>query len=123
MDDIQLTQEKTNVWYLVTWCNNHMTSNKNSFIKLGESVKRSIRFADNSMVTLEGIRNILMKKNDKYIPRGIENTLFICEGSFKHFNLLPFYFFTTYLRDMLSSSKGEKCESMCMHVQLSTTVR
>ncbi|XP_050875195.1 uncharacterized protein LOC127078813 [Lathyrus oleraceus] len=59
-----LALEKENVWYLDTGCRNHMTSNKNWFIKFDESIRRSICFADNNMVTSKGICNIRMKKKD-----------------------------------------------------------
>lgn len=59
-----LALEKENVWYLDTGCRNRMTSNKNWFIKFDESIRRSIYFADNNMVTSKGICNIGMKKKD-----------------------------------------------------------
>lgn len=46
-----LIQDKTNTWYLNTWCINHMTDNKSWFIKLAESIQKFIKFADNNMVT------------------------------------------------------------------------
>lgn len=59
-----LAQEKANVWYLDTSCNNQMTCNKNMFIKLDESVRRSIKFDDNSIVTSKGIGDILVNKKN-----------------------------------------------------------
>lgn len=59
----RLTKEKSNAWYLDTSYNNHMTGNKNWFINIDELVSRSIRFTDKSIVTSEGIRNIIVKKN------------------------------------------------------------
>lgn len=56
--------DKVNIWYLDTCCGNHMADNKNWFVKLDEFVKRSICFADNNMVTSEGMCNILVKKKD-----------------------------------------------------------
>lgn len=51
MIDTQLAQDKTNVYYIHIRCNNHMVENKNWFIKLDESTRRSIGFVDNIMVT------------------------------------------------------------------------
>lgn len=61
-----LASEKTNVWYLDTDCNNHMIGNKNWFVKSDESIKISICFAHNNMVTSEGMGNIRMKKKDEH---------------------------------------------------------
>lgn len=41
-----------------------MTCNKNCFVKLDESVRRSIHFANNNMVTSEGMGNIGVRKRD-----------------------------------------------------------
>lgn len=60
-----MAQEKTNVRYLYTWCNNHMDINKNRFMKIDESVRRSIRGVNNRMVTLEGMGKLLLKKKDE----------------------------------------------------------
>lgn len=38
----QSNNEQTNLWYLNSGCSNHMTENKNRFIKLNESVKKVI---------------------------------------------------------------------------------
>lgn len=62
--DIHLTWDKENMMFLDTYCNNHMIGNKNWFIELDESVIRFIRFANNSMVALKGMGNILVKRED-----------------------------------------------------------
>lgn len=41
-----------------------MTDNKNWFVKVDESVRRSICFVDNNMVTLKGMGNIRVKRKD-----------------------------------------------------------
>lgn len=51
MDATYLAQAEGNVWYLDTSCRNHMIGNKNWFIELDESVRVSIKFDDNSIVT------------------------------------------------------------------------
>jgi hypothetical protein len=40
----------SNFWYLDTRCSNHMWGNKRWFLKLYDSVKRRIKFADNSEI-------------------------------------------------------------------------
>lgn len=59
-----LVQEKEKLSYLDIGCSNHMTGNKNGFIKLEESMRRSIIFIDNSIVTSEGTVNIFVKKKN-----------------------------------------------------------
>lgn len=61
-----LASGKSNVWYLDTSCNNDMTSNKNCFFNVDKLVRRSIRFGDNNMVTLEGMCNIRVEKKDDH---------------------------------------------------------
>ncbi|PNX90798.1 F-box protein, partial [Trifolium pratense] len=56
--------DKSNLWYLDTGCSNHMTGNKKWFLKLDNSVKRSIKFADNSQVTSAGMGTVLVKRKD-----------------------------------------------------------
>jgi len=41
-----------NEWYLDTWCSNHMTGRKDWLIDLDESVKKNVRFTDNSIVKI-----------------------------------------------------------------------
>ncbi|KAK2365584.1 putative mitochondrial protein [Trifolium repens] len=56
--------DKSNLWYLDTGCSNHMTGNKKWFLKLDYSVKRNIKFADNSQVTSAGVGTVLVKRKD-----------------------------------------------------------
>lgn len=50
MANTDLGQDEINVWYLVTSCNNHITLNKEWFIRHDKPISRSIRFADNRKV-------------------------------------------------------------------------
>ncbi|XP_027187075.1 uncharacterized protein [Cicer arietinum] len=52
------------LWYLDTWCSNHMTRHKEWFVSINDKVKREIRFADNSYVTAEGIGEVLIQRRD-----------------------------------------------------------
>lgn len=52
MTNTQSNNEQTSIWYLDLGCGNHMTWKKTWFTKLDESVKRVIRFADGTYVTL-----------------------------------------------------------------------
>ncbi|GAU44417.1 hypothetical protein TSUD_100640 [Trifolium subterraneum] len=56
--------DKSNLWYLDTGCSNHMTGNKKWFLKLDHSVRRSIKFADNSQVIYAGMGTVLVKRKD-----------------------------------------------------------
>lgn len=62
--NIHLIQDKTNVWYFGTCCSNHMTYNKDWFIKLDKSIRMTIIIVDNGTDTYEGMWNILVKRND-----------------------------------------------------------
>lgn len=44
MTNTQSNTEQTNMWYLDSGCNSHMTGNKNWFTKLDESVEKVIKF-------------------------------------------------------------------------------
>ncbi|XP_012567646.1 uncharacterized protein [Cicer arietinum] len=52
------------LWYLDTSCSNHITWHKEWFVSIGERVKREIRFANNSSVTVEGVGKMLIKRRD-----------------------------------------------------------
>jgi hypothetical protein len=56
--------DKSNLWYLDTGCSNHMTGNKKWFQKLDNSVRRNIKFADNSQITSAGMGTVLVKRKD-----------------------------------------------------------
>ncbi|GAU37126.1 hypothetical protein TSUD_278780 [Trifolium subterraneum] len=56
--------DKSNLWYLDTGCSNHMTGNKKWFMMLDYSVRRSIKFADNSQVISARMGTVLVKRND-----------------------------------------------------------
>lgn len=51
MVNTQSNTEKTNMRYLDSGCNNHMTGNKNWFIKLDELVEKVIKFANGTYLT------------------------------------------------------------------------
>jgi hypothetical protein len=51
-------------WYLDTGCSNHMSGKRTWFNELDESVNRSIRFADDSVVKAEGIGKIRIQSKD-----------------------------------------------------------
>lgn len=51
MVNTQSNDEQVNIWYLNSGCCNHMTVNKNRFIKLDESVKKVIKFVNGIHVT------------------------------------------------------------------------
>ncbi|KAL5826228.1 hypothetical protein ACOSQ4_018025 [Xanthoceras sorbifolium] len=50
------TKEKThqNLWYLDTGCNNHMCGDKNAFSDLDESFRNTVKFGDESTVSVMG---------------------------------------------------------------------
>jgi len=55
-----------NEWYLDTRRSNHMTGRKDWLIDLDDSVKKNVRFADNSTVKAECLGRVLIhRKNGK----------------------------------------------------------
>lgn len=64
MDNTQSNNEQTNMWYLDSGCNNHMTGNKNWFTKLDKSIKKAIRVSDGTQVTSSGKGNIVVVRRD-----------------------------------------------------------
>lgn len=60
-----------NTWYLDSGCSSHMSGHKEWFVDLDEERKSSVRFADNSIITADGVGKILVKKKNgrkAYIP-------------------------------------------------------
>jgi len=51
-------------WYLDTGCSNHMTGNKDWLVDLDSIIKSSVRFADNSTITVEGVGKVLITRKD-----------------------------------------------------------
>jgi len=51
-------------WYFNFGCSTHMTRKKDWFINLNESSKSRVHFADNSILTAEGIRRVAFKRKD-----------------------------------------------------------
>ncbi|XP_020412972.1 uncharacterized protein LOC109947423 [Prunus persica] len=43
------------VWYIDTGCSNHMSGNKSSFSYLDESFRSTVRFCDNSVISVMGV--------------------------------------------------------------------
>ncbi|XP_022007712.1 uncharacterized protein LOC110906973 [Helianthus annuus] len=74
---------KNDCWYLDSGCNNHMTGDKNLFIKLNESERREVRTGDDKWLEVLGCGdlNIRIKGHEKRVPN-----VFYVEG-LKH-NLL-----------------------------------
>ncbi|XP_050910046.1 uncharacterized protein LOC127123913 [Lathyrus oleraceus] len=96
MANTQTNNEQINMWYLNLGCNNHITENKKWFTKLGESVKKVIKFADGRHVTSEGIGNIIvMRMNGRraiitdilYLTSMTSNLIRICQLLPKGYNM------------------------------------
>jgi len=51
-------------WYLDTGCSNYMTGRKDWLVDLDESVKKNVRFANNSTVKAEGLGRVLIHRKD-----------------------------------------------------------
>ncbi|XP_073221541.1 uncharacterized protein [Cicer arietinum] len=64
MPSTSMEDDCPGLWYLDTWCSNHMNGHKDWFVSIDEKVKREIRFVDNSIVTAEGVGKILIQRMD-----------------------------------------------------------
>lgn len=51
-------------WYLDSGCSNHMTGHKEWLVNLDESKKSKVRFADDRLISAEGIGDVLVKSKD-----------------------------------------------------------
>ncbi|XP_047173543.1 uncharacterized protein LOC124841336 [Vigna umbellata] len=51
-------------WYLDSGCSNHMTCNKEWLVRLDESKKSRVRFADNNTLQVEGMGNVVIRRKD-----------------------------------------------------------
>ncbi|XP_050875856.1 uncharacterized protein LOC127079512 [Lathyrus oleraceus] len=94
--NIQSSNERDNMWYKDLGCNNHMTANKIWFIKLDESVKKVIKFADDIHVTSGGKGNIYVVRKDGrktnitdvlYVPLMTSYLINICQLIAKRYNM------------------------------------
>ncbi|KAD4384758.1 hypothetical protein E3N88_24926 [Mikania micrantha] len=57
----EVQTEGDNMWYLDTGATSHMTGNKNLFSTLDDKTGGTVRFGDNSCVTIEGRGSILLE--------------------------------------------------------------
>ncbi|XP_050900218.1 uncharacterized protein LOC127106965 [Lathyrus oleraceus] len=96
MANTHLSNEQTNMWYLDSGCNNHITDNKIGFTKLDESFKRGIKFANGRHVTSGGKGNIYVVRKDGrkasiidmlYVPSMINNLINIGQLLAKGYNI------------------------------------
>ena len=58
-------QDKKNMWYLDIGANNHMYGDKDKFMKLDESIKGKVTFADHSKVSIKRRCTILITLKDE----------------------------------------------------------
>ncbi|KAL5736681.1 hypothetical protein ACOSQ2_031469 [Xanthoceras sorbifolium] len=50
-----------NMWYLDMSCSNHMCGEKSAFSELNESFRNTVKFGDNSTVSIMGKGNVLIR--------------------------------------------------------------
>lgn len=51
-------------WYLDTGCSNHMTNHREWLVDFDHSKKSKVRFADDRIVPVESVGNVLIKRKD-----------------------------------------------------------
>lgn len=62
-------ETQQNLWYLDTGCNNHMCGDKKAFSELDESFRNTVKFGDNSTVSIMGKGRVTLrtKENSTHI--------------------------------------------------------
>ncbi|XP_068479007.1 uncharacterized protein [Phaseolus vulgaris] len=58
------SEETQNLWYLDTGCSNHMCGDKKAFSELDESFRNTVKFSDNSIVSVMGKGNVTLHAKD-----------------------------------------------------------
>lgn len=76
--------ESLDQWYLDTGCSNHMSGRRDWFFDLNETIKSTVQFADNSVISAKGVGKVMIKRKDGE-EAFISDVLFV--PSMKH-NLL-----------------------------------
>ncbi|WVZ15560.1 hypothetical protein V8G54_013126 [Vigna mungo] len=74
----QNTGTTRNIWYVDSDCSNHMTYNRGWMTNLDESKKSKVRVADNSVLRVEGIGSIKIKRKNG-LHATLENVLLVPE--------------------------------------------
>ncbi|KHN14696.1 hypothetical protein glysoja_049789, partial [Glycine soja] len=73
-----------NFWYLDIGCSNHMSGRREWFTTLDETSKSTVKFADHSSITAEGIGSVMIQRKDGkkacisnvlYVPKMKSNLL------------------------------------------------
>ena len=59
-----ISGEDESCWYLDMGCSNHMTERREWLIDLDPSVRSSVKFADNSTITTEGVGKVMITQKD-----------------------------------------------------------
>ena len=57
-------ETRQNLWYLDTGCSNHMCVDKKAFSELDESFRNTVKFGDNSVVSVMGKGNVTLHDKD-----------------------------------------------------------
>jgi hypothetical protein len=71
-------ETQQNMWYLDTGCSNHMCGDKEAFSDLDESFRSSVKFGDNSMVSVMGKGKVTVQTKGNS-THTIANVLFVPE--------------------------------------------
>lgn len=68
--------DNSETWFLDTGCSNHMTGHRDWLIDFDDSVKSKVKFADNSIISAEGIGKVMITRN-KGKPAYVTNVLYV----------------------------------------------
>ncbi|KAL5836715.1 hypothetical protein ACOSQ3_013884 [Xanthoceras sorbifolium] len=69
-------ETQQNMWYLDTGCSNHMCGDKKVFSDLDESFRNTVKFGDNSTISIMGKGNVTLQTKENS-THTISNVLFI----------------------------------------------
>ncbi|GAU33196.1 hypothetical protein TSUD_206550 [Trifolium subterraneum] len=58
------SEDQSTLWYLDTCCTNHMTGHRDRLLELDENFKSTVKFADNSTISVEGKGKVMFTRKN-----------------------------------------------------------
>ncbi|GAU39052.1 hypothetical protein TSUD_396570 [Trifolium subterraneum] len=58
------SEDQSTLWYLDTGCTNHMTGHRDWLLELDETFKSTVKFADNSTISVEGKGKVMVTRKN-----------------------------------------------------------
>lgn len=70
-------ETQQNTWYLNTGCSNHMCGDKKAFSELDESFRNTVKFGDNSTISIMGKGRVIIQAKENSSTHNITDVLFV----------------------------------------------